>query len=91
MARVFREETLLGIGDRPHLEAAALVSRPSRRATPTALGDLRALVWAELGTAARARYDAFGVACAQFQIAVPHLHLNMIGVRRQAQGNATSQ
>jgi len=84
MARVLRRETLLGIGERP--DGAALVSRPHGPAGPRELDDLRERVWAEVGPAAREKYEAFGRACARFGIEVPHLHLNMVGVRRDAQG-----
>lgn len=86
MARVLREEVLLGIGDRDDLDGAALVSRPAGPVSPAALGDLRERVWAELGPSSRARYESFGEACAPFQVAVPHIHLNMIGVRGRVQG-----
>jgi len=86
MARVVRSEVLLGIGDDNGLAAAALVSRPTRPEAPPELDELREKVWAELGASARGRYEAFGAACAPFQVAVPHIHLNMIGVRRRSQG-----
>ncbi len=86
MARVLRKEVLLGIGDDKGLAAAALVSRPKGPEAPPELGHLREKVWAELGASARGRYEAFGAASAPFQVAVPHIHLNMIGVRRRAQG-----
>ena len=85
MARVLRGEVVLGIGGDEGLSAAALVSRPTGPEAPPELGDLREKVWAELGTSARGRYEAFGAASAPFQVAAPHLHLNMIGVRRRAQ------
>jgi ribosomal protein S18 acetylase RimI-like enzyme len=50
------------------------------------LSDLREQVWADLGSSARARYETFGAASAQFQVDVPHIHLSMIGVRRRARG-----
>lgn len=84
-ARVLREEVLLGIGDRGDLRGAALVSWPSRESPPE-LGELRERVWMELGPAARSRYEAFGVATARFGVDVPHIHLNMIGVRRAERG-----
>ena len=86
MARVLRGEVLLGIGDDKGLAAAALVSRPAGPEAPPELGHLRERVWAQLGASARGRYEAFGAACAPFQVAVPHIHLNMVGVRRRAQG-----
>jgi GNAT superfamily N-acetyltransferase len=85
-ARALHGEPLLGIRDGANLNAAALVSRPARRVAPAALDELRERVRAELGASARARYEAFGAACAPFQADVPHIHLNMIGVRPSAQG-----
>lgn len=43
-------------------------------------------MWAELGSAARARYEAFGAAAARFDVDLPHIHLNMVGVRRAERG-----
>ena len=86
MARVLRKEALLGIGDRESLDGAALVSRPAGPASPPELGDLRERVWAELGGGARGRYEACGATWSRFEVEVPHIHLNMIGVRRRAQG-----
>ncbi len=85
-ARVFRREFLLGVRDGAGLAAAAIVSRPDGTAAPPAFTEFRQRVWAELGPRAEARYNAFGDACAPFQTEAPHLHLNMIGVRRGAQG-----
>ncbi|HSH75794.1 MAG TPA: GNAT family N-acetyltransferase [Longimicrobiales bacterium] len=85
MARVLREETLLGIEGRSGLDATAIVSRPGRQ-SPPAFRELSERVWSELGATERARYESFGAACAPFQVEAPHLHLNMVGVRRRAQG-----
>lgn len=86
MARVFRDEILLGIGDPANLGGAALVSRRGGPESPPDLGELRERVWAELGASARARYEAFSAASSRFQVDVPHIHLNMIGVRSRARG-----
>jgi hypothetical protein len=86
MARVLREEHLLGIPGTAGLDAAAIVSRPGGGPAPDAFRPLAEEVWNDLGAAARARYEAFGKACAPFQIEEPHLHLNMIGTRRRAKG-----
>jgi GNAT superfamily N-acetyltransferase len=86
MARIFRAEFLLGVGDRTDLHGAALVSRPMKKVNSPELEKLRERVWSELGSSARARYESFGDACAQFEVKVPHIHLNMIGVRRSEMG-----
>jgi ribosomal protein S18 acetylase RimI-like enzyme len=86
MARVFRDETLLGVPDGEALLGVALVSRPGGPRPPPEFHELRAEVWAELGSDAEARYGAFADACGPFQVDAPHLHLNMIGVRRATQG-----
>jgi GNAT superfamily N-acetyltransferase len=86
MARVLRGEWLFGVRAAKGLDAAAIVSRPNGPPSPPAFADLKERVWAQLGGAARARYEAFGAACAPFGPEVPHLHLNMIGARRSAQG-----
>lgn len=87
MARVLRSEELLGIMDGADLAATALVSYPGRRAGPDELAVLRDKVWDELGSESRSRYQAFGAACAPFEIPKPHIHLNMIGVSRAAQSS----
>ena len=85
-ARMLRGEWMIGIPGRSGLEAAAIVSRPDGSPAPDEFRALAEEVWSDLGAPARARYEAFGRACAPFQVEQPHLHLNMIGVRRQAQG-----
>jgi ribosomal protein S18 acetylase RimI-like enzyme len=86
MSGVLRNESLLGIPGPAGLRAAALVSRPGVGASPPELVPVCERVWAELGSAAQARYVAFGTACAPFEVDVPHIHLNMIGVRDEARG-----
>jgi len=91
IARVVREEFLLGVRDGADLVAAAIVSRPTGAPAPPEFYELRERVWTELGPEAEARYDAFGDACAPFQVEAPHLHLNMIGVRGSAQGRGLAR
>ncbi len=86
MARVHRNETILGIKGSANLLATALVSRPGGAESPPELGELRARLWESLGASAQSRYKAFGEACSPFDPGVPHLHLNMIGVREESQG-----
>jgi GNAT superfamily N-acetyltransferase len=91
-ARVFRDEPVLGVYDRTGtLSAAAIVSLPGQPESPEALATRREEVWAELGVAERARYEAYGAACAQFTVASPHYHLNMIGVRRSHAGRGLAR
>lgn len=91
MARVFRNEVLLGIRSLQALVGTALVSRPGGGEAPPEFYELREEVWSELGDDARARYGTFGAACAPFQLDAPHLHLNMIGVRRHNRGTGVSR
>ena len=87
MARALRGEYLFGIrGPNGLLEAAATVSRPGTP-MPEAFVALREEVWSALGADARARYEAYGAAQAPFDRPEPHLHLNMIGVRRAVRGS----
>jgi GNAT superfamily N-acetyltransferase len=87
MARVHRDELLLGIRDAGNgLCAAALVSYPRAGPSPPRLALLREQTWAQLGAGARARYELFGATTAQFAVNAKHVHLNMIGVRRSDQG-----
>jgi GNAT superfamily N-acetyltransferase len=87
MARVLRNEELLGTMDGADLAATALVSYPGRGGPPAELLALRDEVWDKLDSESRSRYEAFGRACAPFEVEVPHIHLNMIGVSRASQGS----
>jgi len=78
--RVLRGEPILGIRRGPDLVAAALVSSTGTVAAPTQIDTLRHALWVGLGEAARARYEAFGLATRDFAIDQPHLRLNMLGV-----------
>jgi ribosomal protein S18 acetylase RimI-like enzyme len=86
MARVFREEAIIGIGDRSNLAGVALTSNPGNSPDIPEFNDLREKVWLELGSESRARYQKFGDTCAQFKVDEPHIHLSMIGVKTEAQG-----
>ena len=86
MARIFREEVIFGIGDRANLMGVALTSNPGNSMIIPKLKNLRDKVWLELGPGPNARYEKFSKTCAQFEVDQPHLHLNMIGVRTDAQG-----
>jgi ribosomal protein S18 acetylase RimI-like enzyme len=86
MARVFRNEFLFGTRHLSDLGGVALLSRPTVSRSPAPLAELRERVWTALGEAARTRYEAFGAACRPFAPDLPHLHLNMIGIRPGARG-----
>jgi len=85
MARVLRQEFLLGIGPASGLIGVAIVSRSNGPESPPELAELRGRVWAGLGSDAESRYKAYTDACGPFPEAA-HLHLNMLGVRQRAQG-----
>ena len=86
MARIFRKEVIFGIGDRTNLIGVALTSNPNNSMNIPELKKLRDKVWLELGQGPKARYDKFINTCAQFEVDPPHIHLNMIGIRTEAQG-----
>lgn len=86
MARIYREEAVIGIGDGAKLTGVALTSNPDNSLNIPELNELREKVWLELGQESRSRYKNFGDRCAQFEVTEPHIHLNMIGVRTEAQG-----
>jgi ribosomal protein S18 acetylase RimI-like enzyme len=85
-ARVFRSEPLLGVHEGEQLAAAAIVSKPDGRPAPPELYEYRERLWSRLGPEAETRYVAFGQACEPLLPDRPHLHLNMIGMRSNAQG-----
>jgi GNAT superfamily N-acetyltransferase len=91
MARVWRDEPILGISNGSALVATAILTRPGKQQPPAELAQLRETVWRELGDAARSRYEAFGEATRKFDISQPHYHLNMIGVRRSHHGKGLSR
>jgi GNAT superfamily N-acetyltransferase len=91
MARVLRAEPMFGILDGSELCAAATMSYPGGNETPVAFNQLRAETWDQLGGEARARYDRCVAAWQPMSISVPHLHLNMIGVRQTYQGNGLAR
>ncbi|MGD8277464.1 MAG: GNAT family N-acetyltransferase [Gemmatimonadota bacterium] len=90
MARLLRGEPVLGVYDHSALNGVALVSYPDRPSPPE-LDSFRESVWHGLGHAARERYEAFGRACEPFTPGVPHIHLNMIGVRPTARGTGVAR
>lgn len=91
MARVWRDDPILGVSNGSELIAVATLTLPGKRQPPAALAQLREAVWRELGDAARLRYEAFGQATQKFDMKQPHYHLNMIGVRRSHAGQGLAR
>lgn len=81
MARVLREEPMLGVRDGSELVAAAIVSFPDAEPAPPAFLTLRADTWRALGPDAERRYTSYGEATGPFPFPAGGVHLNMIGVR----------
>jgi ribosomal protein S18 acetylase RimI-like enzyme len=79
---VLRNEPLLGVRVGSEVVGAALASFPDGSPAPREFLALREEVWRTLGADAEARYQAFGEATRTFSVNVPHVHLNMVGVRR---------
>lgn len=84
MARVLRDEPILGVRRGVELIAAGIASFPGTPAPPEFLS-LREATWRELGPEAEARYAAYGDATARFPFPAGCTHLNMIGARRAHQ------
>lgn len=85
MARVLRGEPMLGIRQGDVLVAAAIASDPHGGPAPDAFRTLRADIWRTLGEDAERRYERYGEATRTFAVDAPHVHLNMVGVRRAFQ------
>jgi ribosomal protein S18 acetylase RimI-like enzyme len=81
-ARRVRGEPVVGVRDGDRLVAVALASLPDAATPPGALDAARGAVWAELGAAAHARYEALGRVWQDLGPAEPHVHLHLLGVRR---------
>ena len=86
MARVLRDEPILGAFVGPELAAVAIASYPGGDPAPEEFQGPRADVWRQLGTQAEGRYEAYGEATRAFKVDVPHVHLNMVGVRPEFRG-----
>jgi GNAT superfamily N-acetyltransferase len=84
--RIACDEWLLGIEGPSGLSAAATVSRPGAESPPK-VANLRENMWASLGGEARSRYELFTRAIAPFEVEQPHLHLSLIGVRKDVRGH----
>ena len=91
-SRAFRDEPMFGVRDPSGaLIGAAVMTSPAAPDPPQRLLELRDAVWSELGADARARYDEYITATSQVAVAMPHYHLNMIGVRPAQHGRGVAR
>ncbi len=90
LARVLREDAILGIDAGHELRAVALCSLPDRTAPPE-LEERREEVWARLGAEARARYDDCVRAWGQIPDVEPNVHVNMLAVPPRYQGRGLAR
>ena len=84
-ARRLRGDPVLAVEQAGAVVAAAYLVRPEVP-MPAALDPYRDELWRTAGARARRSYDAFSEATAAFSFPEPHLHLSLIGVRRQQAG-----
>lgn len=90
--RVHRDDPLMGIrGPAGELRAAVTLSQPTSRDPDPEFMELRVRTWGELGDDARQRYEQFTVAARNAVLPDEHLHVNMIGVRRDFQGSGLAR
>ena len=90
MARLLKSELVLGLHSEEQIVGVALVSGPGDARPSVELDRLRDSTWDKLGIDSRGRYEHFGRAC-DFRVESPHLHLNMIGVLPERQGQGLSR
>jgi GNAT superfamily N-acetyltransferase len=91
LARALRDEPLIGAVQGGEVLAAATVSFPGAGESPPAFGALREEVWEDLGADARARYDACVEAWGPLDVDLPHIHVNMLGVRARHRGKGLAR
>ncbi|HUF25170.1 MAG TPA: GNAT family N-acetyltransferase [Vicinamibacterales bacterium] len=86
--RVARGGPMYGVTDAGagSLAGAILLTLPNEPDPPPEVAELSAAAWRDLGEETRLRYDAYTAASNFFSSYGPHLHLNMIGVRRAHKG-----
>lgn len=86
LARALRREPILAVDHDGRLGGVALVSDPAGPPSPDELAVLREQTWSVLGAEPRRRYEHFGNVCKRFHVDEPHLHLNILAVRRSLHG-----
>lgn len=90
--RAWQGGPLLGVVDNGDLVAAAVMTLPSEPQMPADVAERRDALWAELGDDARKRYEQYAAGASKaLVVGRPHHHLNMIGVRRAAQGQGLAR
>ena len=91
-ARALRNEPLLGIYNSDNkLVAAAAVTLPGEIPNPAELLEHRKILWEELGSEEKLRYENYGNAAFELLPKEPHHHLNMIRVRNAYQGKGLAR
>ena len=91
-ARALRNEPLLGIyNSDKKLVAAATVTLPGEFPNPEELTMRRNILWEELGSEEKLRYENYGNAAFSLLPKEPHHHLNMICVRNAYQGKGLAR
>lgn len=89
--RVWRDEAMFGVWGSAGLIGAATTTRIGSPDAPSRLVRLRDRIWAALGEGVRERYQKFSDVTQLTAVSEPHVHLNMIGVRRADQGKGISR
>lgn len=88
--RVARTGPMYAIAEKApsrNLLGAILLTLPEEPPPGPEIADISTAAWRELGEDARLRYDDYAAASNFFADYDPHLHLNMIGVRRAQKGS----
>lgn len=91
-ARALRNEPMLGIyNSESQPVAAAVVTLPGDVKSPEELLMRREVLWTELGSEEKARYENYGNVASGMLPKEPHHHLNMMGVRNTYQGKGLAR
>jgi GNAT superfamily N-acetyltransferase len=89
-ARTMRDDVMLGVSAGEELIAVATTSDPAAPPHPD-FAALKDVVWRSLGAAALERYQRCVAAWESMAVAVPQLHVNMIGVRTPQRGTGLAR